>query len=77
MSTETAPSRVQREPGVLGQRVVIGGSAGVGFETAQRAHTEGARVILTGRTRRLRTPLDRLLPRVAAPAPPEHILVDR
>jgi NAD(P)-dependent dehydrogenase (short-subunit alcohol dehydrogenase family) len=29
--------------------VVIGGSAGIGFETARRARTEGAQVILTGR----------------------------
>lgn len=29
--------------------VVIGGSAGIGFETARRARGEGARVILTGR----------------------------
>src|SRR5215471_12854508 len=29
--------------------VVIGGSAGIGFETARRARAEGANVILTGR----------------------------
>jgi NAD(P)-dependent dehydrogenase (short-subunit alcohol dehydrogenase family) len=29
--------------------VVIGGSAGIGLETARRAHAEGADVILTGR----------------------------
>ena len=29
--------------------VVIGGSAGIGFETARRARAEGADVILTGR----------------------------
>jgi NAD(P)-dependent dehydrogenase (short-subunit alcohol dehydrogenase family) len=29
--------------------VVIGGSAGIGLETARRAHAEGAEVILTGR----------------------------
>jgi len=35
---------------LLGQTVVlIGGSAGIGLETARRARTEGARVILTGR----------------------------
>ena len=39
-----------REPELLGQTVVvIGGSAGIGFETARRASTEGAKVILTGR----------------------------
>jgi NAD(P)-dependent dehydrogenase (short-subunit alcohol dehydrogenase family) len=40
----------QREPELLGQTVVvIGGSAGIGLETARRARTEGAEVILTGR----------------------------
>ena len=40
----------QRQPELLGQTVVvIGGSAGIGFETARRANAEGARVILTGR----------------------------
>jgi NAD(P)-dependent dehydrogenase (short-subunit alcohol dehydrogenase family) len=50
MSTATTPSPIQREPELLGQTVVlIGGSAGIGFETARRARTEGAKVILTGR----------------------------
>jgi NAD(P)-dependent dehydrogenase (short-subunit alcohol dehydrogenase family) len=41
---------IQREPELLGQTVVvIGGSAGIGLETARRARSEGARVILTGR----------------------------
>ena len=36
--------------GTLGQTVVvIGGSAGIGLETARRARAEGAKVILTGR----------------------------
>jgi NAD(P)-dependent dehydrogenase (short-subunit alcohol dehydrogenase family) len=40
----------QREPGLLGQTVVlIGGSAGIGLETARRARSEGADVVLTGR----------------------------
>jgi len=40
----------KREPELLGQTVVmIGGSAGIGLETARRARTEGADVILTGR----------------------------
>ena len=40
----------QREPELRDQTVVvIGGSAGIGFETARRARTEGAKVILTGR----------------------------
>ena len=38
------------EPELLGQTVVvIGGSAGIGLETARRARTEGANVILTAR----------------------------
>jgi NAD(P)-dependent dehydrogenase (short-subunit alcohol dehydrogenase family) len=41
---------MQHEPELLGQTVVvIGGSAGIGLETARRARTEGAKVILTGR----------------------------
>ena len=41
---------VQREPELLGQTVVvIGGSAGIGLETARRARGEGAEVIVTGR----------------------------
>src|SRR5690349_13782874 len=48
-SANTAPA-IQREPELLGQTVVvIGGSAGIGFETARRARSEGARLILTGR----------------------------
>ena len=40
----------QREPELLGQTVVvIGGSSGIGLETARRARAEGARVIVTGR----------------------------
>ena len=50
MSTVTVPSPIHREPELLGQTVVvIGGSAGIGFETARRARAEGAKVILTGR----------------------------
>jgi NAD(P)-dependent dehydrogenase (short-subunit alcohol dehydrogenase family) len=50
MNTAILSSRVQREPELLGQTVVlIGGSAGIGLETARRAHAEGAKVILTGR----------------------------
>ena len=38
------------EPQLLGQTVVvIGGSSGIGLETARRARAEGARLILTGR----------------------------
>jgi NAD(P)-dependent dehydrogenase (short-subunit alcohol dehydrogenase family) len=40
----------QREPELRGQTVVvIGGSAGIGLETARRARAEGAKLILTGR----------------------------
>jgi NAD(P)-dependent dehydrogenase (short-subunit alcohol dehydrogenase family) len=40
----------QRQPELAGQTVVvIGGSAGIGLETARRARAEGADVILTGR----------------------------
>jgi NAD(P)-dependent dehydrogenase (short-subunit alcohol dehydrogenase family) len=50
MSTSTTASAIQREPELLGQTVVvIGGSSGIGFETARRARAEGAGVILTGR----------------------------
>ena len=42
----------RRTPELLGQTVVvIGGSAGVGLETARRSRAEGAAVILTGRGR--------------------------
>ncbi|MGD0211915.1 MAG: SDR family oxidoreductase [Terriglobales bacterium] len=44
-------SRIEREPELLGQTVVvIGGSAGIGLETARRASAEGAKLILTGRS---------------------------
>jgi NAD(P)-dependent dehydrogenase (short-subunit alcohol dehydrogenase family) len=50
MGTAITPPRIQREPELLGQTVVlIGGSAGIGLETARRARAEGAKVILTGR----------------------------
>ena len=40
----------QREPELAGQTVVlVGGSAGIGLETARRARSEGADVVLTGR----------------------------
>ncbi|MGX7677352.1 SDR family oxidoreductase [Jatrophihabitans sp. DSM 45814] len=46
----TAPTTSLREPALAGQTVVlIGGSAGIGFETARRALVEGAEVVLTGR----------------------------
>lgn len=50
MSTSAIPTR--REPELLGQSVVvIGGSGGIGLETARRARAEGADVILAGRNR--------------------------
>jgi NAD(P)-dependent dehydrogenase (short-subunit alcohol dehydrogenase family) len=40
----------QREPELAGQTVVVvGGSAGIGPETARRARAEGAKVIITAR----------------------------
>jgi NAD(P)-dependent dehydrogenase (short-subunit alcohol dehydrogenase family) len=56
---------IQRKPELLGQIVVvIGGSAGIGLETARRARAEGAKVILTGRNseplRRAASELDAL-----------------
>jgi NAD(P)-dependent dehydrogenase (short-subunit alcohol dehydrogenase family) len=46
----TPATSTQREPELLGQTVVlIGGSAGIGLETARRARAEGADVVLTGR----------------------------
>jgi NAD(P)-dependent dehydrogenase (short-subunit alcohol dehydrogenase family) len=50
MTSATTPAPAQREPGLAGQTVVvIGGSAGIGLETARHARAEGADVILTGR----------------------------
>ena len=50
MSTATTIVAIQREPELIGQIVVvIGGSAGIGLETARRARAEGAKLILTGR----------------------------
>jgi NAD(P)-dependent dehydrogenase (short-subunit alcohol dehydrogenase family) len=50
MTTANTVSPTLREPQLLGQTVVlIGGSSGIGLETARRARAEGADVILTGR----------------------------
>ena len=50
MSAGISTSSARREPELRGQTVVvIGGSAGIGFETARRARAEEASVILTGR----------------------------
>src|SRR5690349_13934837 len=52
MSTLATASPIPREPELLGQTVVvIGGSAGIGLETARRARAEGAKLILTARNR--------------------------
>jgi NAD(P)-dependent dehydrogenase (short-subunit alcohol dehydrogenase family) len=45
MTTQTVAQPTAREPELLGQTVVvIGGSAGIGLETARRARAEGADV---------------------------------
>ncbi len=51
MNAAITVSHIERDPELLGQTVVvIGGSAGIGLETARRASAEGAKVILTGRS---------------------------
>jgi NAD(P)-dependent dehydrogenase (short-subunit alcohol dehydrogenase family) len=67
MSTATS-SPIRREPELLGQTVVvIGGSAGIGLETARRARAEGASLILTGRNpERLQQAARELEPRSTA-----------
>jgi len=50
MTSATTPPPIPRGPELAGQTVVvIGGSAGIGLETAQRARAEGADVILAAR----------------------------
>ncbi|HTZ95304.1 MAG TPA: SDR family oxidoreductase [Terriglobales bacterium] len=50
MSTVTITQATHREPELRGQIVVvIGGSAGIGLETARQARDEGAKVILAAR----------------------------
>jgi NAD(P)-dependent dehydrogenase (short-subunit alcohol dehydrogenase family) len=50
MSTATTASSSTHEPALRGQTVVIiGGSAGMGLETARRARAEGANLILAAR----------------------------
>jgi NAD(P)-dependent dehydrogenase (short-subunit alcohol dehydrogenase family) len=45
-----APVSIQREPELTGQTVVvIGGTAGIGLETARLARAKGADLVLTGR----------------------------
>jgi NAD(P)-dependent dehydrogenase (short-subunit alcohol dehydrogenase family) len=51
-TTEVSASPRQREPQLTGQTVVLlGGSAGIGLETARLARAEGADVVLVGRDR--------------------------
>ena len=51
MSTASTPSPIRRESALAGQTVVvIGGSAGIGLETARLARAEGAKLILAART---------------------------
>jgi NAD(P)-dependent dehydrogenase (short-subunit alcohol dehydrogenase family) len=50
MTAEATTVTAQREPELPGQTVVlVGGSAGIGLETARRARAEGAEVVLTSR----------------------------
>jgi NAD(P)-dependent dehydrogenase (short-subunit alcohol dehydrogenase family) len=50
MSATITASQIQLKPELLGQTVIaIGGSSGIGLETARRARAEGAKLILTGR----------------------------
>jgi NAD(P)-dependent dehydrogenase (short-subunit alcohol dehydrogenase family) len=50
--TSSTTAAVVREPALLGQTVVvIGGSSGIGLETARQARAEGAEVVLTGLNR--------------------------
>ncbi|MFD2081252.1 Short-chain dehydrogenase [Actinopolymorpha cephalotaxi] len=50
MPGSDSPALAPPEPELAGQNVVlIGGSAGIGLETARRARAQGADVILTGR----------------------------
>ncbi|HEY2551707.1 MAG TPA: SDR family oxidoreductase [Streptosporangiaceae bacterium] len=50
MTSVATPAARQREPQLAGQTIVlIGGSSGIGRETARLARAEGANVILVGR----------------------------
>ena len=65
MDTAISRSGVKVAPPLLGQTVVvIGGSSGIGFETARQARIQGANVIVTGRNpehlQRAATQLDAL-----------------
>jgi NAD(P)-dependent dehydrogenase (short-subunit alcohol dehydrogenase family) len=50
MTSESTAAHTSRAPELRGQTViVIGGSSGMGLETAKRARAEGAEVVLTAR----------------------------
>jgi NAD(P)-dependent dehydrogenase (short-subunit alcohol dehydrogenase family) len=50
VTSANTPAAAERGPELAGQTVVvIGGSAGIGLETARRARAEGAEVIIAGR----------------------------
>ncbi len=50
MTSPAVPGAAQRGPELAGQTVVvIGGSSGIGLETARRARAEGGEVVITGR----------------------------
>jgi NAD(P)-dependent dehydrogenase (short-subunit alcohol dehydrogenase family) len=52
MTTAAADTAARRAPALRGQTlVVIGGSSGMGLETARQARAEGAEVVLVGRDR--------------------------
>jgi short-subunit dehydrogenase len=72
MNTAAIVSTTQREPELLGQTVVvIGGSAGIGLETARRARSEGANVILAARNQeRLKQAASKVERRVQRPSMP-------
>ena len=72
MTTTPSTAITRREPELLGQTVVvIGGSAGIGLETARRARAERAEVILAARRPdRLRQPRPRSAPAAPRPSTP-------
>jgi NAD(P)-dependent dehydrogenase (short-subunit alcohol dehydrogenase family) len=52
MSAARTELRIDKEPGLHDQTLlVIGGSSGIGLETARQARAHGAKLILTGRNR--------------------------